>query len=214
VLAARVYGASDDWTRAEALLKKAIELDPSSLDAYGLLGQLYASQNRLDSARSMFEEIVKKRPGSVAAHTVVGLIHEAQGHTAEAQKWYERVLGIDPSAAVACNNLAYIYAEHGGNLDVALKLAQRARERLPDSPQVTDTIGWVYYRKRLFTAAIPLFERAVALAPKNPTYRLHLALTYRDAGEAAKAREAFSQVLAVGPESPEATEARKALGVM
>ena len=42
VFAARIHGAAGDWARAEALLKTAIETDPARLEAYSLLGQLYA----------------------------------------------------------------------------------------------------------------------------------------------------------------------------
>ena len=159
VFAARIHGGTGDWTRAEGLLKTAIETDPASLEAYGLLGQLYTSQNRLDAARETFEEVVKRRPEDVSAHTLVALIDEMQGNTAAARQRYEHIVRIDPNAAVACNNLAYIYAEHGGNLDVALQLAQRARQKLPDAPQIADTLGWVYYRKGLAQLAVPMFQR-------------------------------------------------------
>jgi len=211
VFAARIHGATGDWARAEALLKTAIEIDPSGLEAYGLLGQLYASQNRLDAARETFEGIVRQRPEQVSAHTVVALIHEMQGNTAAARQRYERIVQIDPNAAVACNNLAYIYAEHGGNLDVALQLAQRARQKLPEAPQVADTIGWVYYRKGLPRLAVPMFQQAVVKAPKSAVYHYHLGLAYQATGDKRKAREAFVEVVAISPESREAREARNFL---
>ncbi len=94
--------------------RPAIETDPASLEADSLLGQLYASQNRLDAARETFEEVVKWRQEDVSAHTLVALIEEMQGNTAAARQRYEHIVRMDPNAAVACNNLAYIYAEHGG----------------------------------------------------------------------------------------------------
>ena len=121
---------------------------------------------------------------------------------------------IDPNAAVACNNLAYIYAEHGGNLDLAVQLAQRARQKLPDAPQITDTLGWVYYRKDLAQLAVPMFQDAVVKLPKSATYRYHLALAYQAMGDKKKAREAFTEVIATNPESKEAGDARKALATL
>ena len=110
----------------------------------------------------------RTQPDSVAAHTMVAVLYEMQGNRAEARKRYERVLQIDSRAPVAANNLAYIYAEEGGNLDVALQLAQTAKQKLPDVPEVTDTVGWVYYKKDLPGLAIPLFEQALAKAPDQP----------------------------------------------
>jgi tetratricopeptide (TPR) repeat protein len=214
MFAARVHGAVGDWTRAEKLLTDAIDIDPNSLEAYGLLGQLYARENRLDAAREAFEAIAAQRPNAVSARTVVALIDEIRGNLAEARKGYERIVQIDPAAVVACNNLAYMYAEHGGNLDAALQLAQRARQKAPDAPEIVDTLGWVYYRKGLLQLAIPLFQQAVAKVPKSPTYQYHLALAYRDAGDTRKAREAFAKVVSIGPDSAEARAARSHLAQM
>ena len=85
---------------------------------------------------------------------MVGMLHELQNNKEEAKRWYEKALVADASAPVAANNLAWLTAEQGGNLDVAMQLAQTAKARLPDSPQVDDTLGWVYYKKGLHTLAI------------------------------------------------------------
>ena len=211
VFGARIHGATGSWARAESLLKGAIDVDASNLEAFRLLGHLYASQNRLDAARDAFEAIANTRPEEVSAHTMVAMIHEMQGNIAEARQRYERIVRTDTDAAVACNNLAYIYAEHGGNLDVALQLAQRARQKLPEAPQVADTLGWVYYRKGVAQLAVPMFQEAVVKEPTNPTYQYRLGLAYLAVGERRKGRETLMQVLSIAPESPEAGEARKAL---
>ena len=52
---------------------------PGRLQAYVLLGGLYAAQNRLDEARAQFENVVKQNPKSVPAQTMVGMLLEAQG---------------------------------------------------------------------------------------------------------------------------------------
>ena len=121
---------------------------------------------------------------------------------------------IDNSAPVAANNLAYIYAEEGGNLDVALQLAQTAKQKLPDMPEVNDTVGWVYYKKNLPGLAIPLFEQALAKAPDNPIYRYHVGLAHLKTGNKAKARAALELVVKNSPQSPEAAEARKVIASM
>jgi len=88
---------------------------------------------------------------------------------------YERILQIDPSAPVASNNLAFIYAEDGGNLDVALQLAEQARRKLPNAPEVADTAGWVYVKRGMPNVAIPLLEESVFKDPSNGTFAYHLA---------------------------------------
>jgi len=142
------------------------------------------------------------------------VLDEMLGNRAEARKHYEQVMQLDNSAPVAANNLAYLYAEEGGNLDVALQLAQTAKRRLPDNPAISDTVGWVYYKKGLPGLAIPLFEEALTKAPDSPVFRYHLGLAFLKSGDKVKARAALEMVTKNSPQAPEAAEARKALASM
>jgi tetratricopeptide (TPR) repeat protein len=212
LLAARTYRAAGDQTRTEQTLQQVIEREPSSLQAYGMLGQLYVSQHRLDDAIGRFEQMAARQPRPVAAQTMIAMILQTQGKYAEAQKGYERVLKIDSRAAVAANNLAWLYAERGGgSLEAALQLAQTAKQALPDQPEVSDTLGWIYYKRELAGLAIPPFLEAVAKSPSNSTYHFHLGLAYQKVGDFGKAKTSFEQALRLNPKFPEAGEARRAL---
>ena len=61
-LAARTYGVQRDLASTEKALRQAIAVDPVYLPAYSMLGQLYASQKRLDEARAGFEQLAKQMP--------------------------------------------------------------------------------------------------------------------------------------------------------
>jgi tetratricopeptide (TPR) repeat protein len=131
--------------------------------------------------------------------------------SADAQKRYEAIVATNQRAPVAANNLAWIYAENGANLDVALQLAQNAKSQLVDVPQVNDTLGWVYYKKDLPLLAIPPLEESVAKDPSNGSYRLHLGLAYAKAGQSDKARSALERALQLSPQVEGADVARKTL---
>jgi TolA-binding protein len=81
-------------------------------------------------------------------------------------------------------------------------------------PEVTDTVGWVYYKKDLPGLAIPLFEEALRKAPDHPAVRYHLALAHLKSGDKTKAKTAFELLVKNSPNSPEAAEARKTLATM
>ncbi len=196
-LAARAYTAAGDTQRTEQLLRRSIEIDPGNLEAYSLLGDLYASQRRLPEARASFEKILVKQPDSVALNTIVAMLYETEGNKAEARKRYERVLQLDQNAAVAANNLAYIYAEEGGNLDIALQLAQVAKQKLPDNPYVTDTLAWVYVKKDLATLAIPQLEQALTRMPDDAVLTYHLGIALVQAGSKTKGRKALERALSL-----------------
>jgi tetratricopeptide (TPR) repeat protein len=210
-VAARTYATLGETDKAEKALRQVIEVDPRRIEAFGMLGQLFLSQGRLDEARSEFDRIAEDDPSRVGAHTMVAIIDEARGKKSEARKRYERILQIEPKAAVAANNLAYLYAEEGGNLDIALQLAQTAKLSLPNQPEVNDTLGWVYYKRDLATLAIPPLKASVAADPSNPYYHYHLGLAYAKAGETAAARESLERVLELNPKFEEAEQVKAAL---
>jgi tetratricopeptide (TPR) repeat protein len=212
LLAARVYTLLGDVNATERSLRKVIEIDPAQFDAYVLLGQFYSSQRRLDEALAEFEKVAQLRPaGSVGAQTLVGMILQMQNKQAKAQASYEKVLSMDSSAAVAANNLAWLYAEGGGNLDVALELAQTAKSRLANSPEVSDTLGWVYYKKGMPSLAVKVFRESVDRAPKNAVYQYHLGLAYAKSGNDAQARKALEQALVLDPKFDGSADAQRVL---
>ena len=180
-------------------MRRVIEVDPSNLGAYELLGRNYIDQRKLDEAQREFEALLAVNPRSVGAQTVIGMLLHSKSKVDEAAKAYEKALEIDRSAAVAANNLANIYADRNQNLDDALKLAQTAAEKLPEEAAVTDTVGWVYYKKQLPTLAVPQFEKCVQKSPNNPLFHYHLGLAYALAGDTAKARGSARTVAAHQP---------------
>ena len=211
LLAASTYAAAGDPKKSEQALRKTIEVDGSNFQAYSMLGRLYLSQQRLDEALAEFDELSKRQPRPVQAHTIVGVILEAQKKPQEARKRYEQALAIDPDMPVAANNLAWMYAETGENLDIALQLAQAAARRLPNNPAIQDTLGWIYYKKGLATLAIAPFQKSIELDPKNPIFYFHLGLAHFKNGDSPKARIALRDALALAPNFTGAAEAKQVL---
>jgi tetratricopeptide (TPR) repeat protein len=130
---------------------------------------------------------------------MVGVLLEAQSKRGEAREVYEAITASTDNAPVAANNLAIIYADEGGNLDVALQLAQAAKQRLPDNPDVDDTLGWIYYKKDLPALAVQPLEESLKRRP-HPEVFYHLGLTYAKLGDAAKARDALERALKMNPD--------------
>ena len=124
---------------------------------------------------------------------------------------YQKALQIQHDNPAASNNLAYVMLETGGNVDVAISLAQTARRLMPDSPNAADTLGWAYYQKGLYPTAIDLFKEAVKKNPNNPTVHYHLGLAYQKSDQPSLAKEHLQQVLKLNPNYPEADGVRKAL---
>jgi len=209
--AGRTYAAGGDLAGAEALFRKALERDNTYLSAYGALGTLFASQGRLREARAEFEALAERMPKPVVPLTMIGLLLQAEGDHAGARTKFERVMQIDPQAAVAANNLAWIYADRGGNLDVALQLAQTAQKQLPDVAEINDTLGFIYYKKNLASLAISTLRVSAASEPGNPTYQYHLGLAYAGAGDSERAQQHLKRALSLNASFAGSQDARDRL---
>jgi Flp pilus assembly protein TadD len=118
---------------------------------------------------------------------------------------------VDPSAAVAANNLAWIYSESGRNLDIALQLAQTAHSKLPEAPEVADTLGFLYYKKNLLPQAIQSLRAAVEKDPTQPGYHYHLGLALAKSGDAAGAKGHLTTALSLKRDFAGSADARNVL---
>jgi tetratricopeptide (TPR) repeat protein len=211
MVAARAYAAANDQAGAERLLREILVRDSGNLAAYAALAQLYMRQQRLDEALTELNAVAARDPRSVAARTLAGMILQAQGKTADARARFEEAVRIDASTPVAANNLAWLIAEEGGNLDVALELAQAAKRGLPASPEVSDTLGYVYMKKNLLPQAVREFRAAVEKEDGNAGYHHHLGLALAKSGDKEGALRHLSKALQLNASFPGADEARAVL---
>jgi tetratricopeptide (TPR) repeat protein len=211
LLAARTYGAMQDFAEAEKVLRRAIEASPSLLPAYSMLGQVYLRQGKLDEARKEFDSLSGRQTNPVGSLTMAGVISQAQGNVDVARQRFERAVSLDPRAGVAANNLAWIYADSGQNLPQAVRLAETAAEVMPETPEVLDTLGWAYFKSRLPALAVPAFVRTVERAPRNPVYHYHLGLAYEQGGDRDSARRSLMRALELSPDFQGAADAKQAL---
>ena len=206
VLAAATYISTGDAALGERFLKDAIGLDNANLQAYGMLGSLYALQNRLAEARTEFERIAQRNPRSVAALTMVAVLLDMEQKYPEAEATYEKVLSIDSRAAIAANNLAWMLA--------ALTLAQTAKAQLPEHPSIDDTLGWIYFKSEMFGSAVTTLQSSVDHDANDPMSRYHLGFAYARTGDLAKSKTHLVRALQMNPKAPLADEARHVLSTI
>lgn len=210
-LLARVYNAAGDTTKEEETLRRAVTADPGFTNGYTSLARLYREQQRIDQALAEFQAIAARDASNVPAQTMVGILLAEQGKRDEAIEAYKQLVNGSELAAVVANNLAFMYAEQGRNLDLALELANSAKQRMPNHPNIDDTIGWIYYKKDLPALAVKPLESAVSQLPDHAPLLLHLGLTYAKLGEKVKARQTLERALKLDPRVAGGDEAKRVL---
>jgi len=187
-LLGQLWMQAKDTDQAEMAFKKAIELDNSILASYMNLGQLYQQAGKLDQAAQEYEAVLQKNSTVASAHILLGIIHERRKEYRKAQAQYEQALKLNPKFAPAANNLAWLMAEQGADLDVALSYAQTAREQKPDDPNIADTLGWIYYKKNAYLLAVNLLKEAAEKLPNEPVVQFHYGMAQYKNGTSAGAK--------------------------
>jgi len=194
-LLAAVYSQAGKDQESEAVLKKALEKDPKDAGADALLISQYVKTGRMDDALKQLDKLITKAPTNATAYTTKGMIFENQGKTKEAKEVYAQALRLNPKDAASANNLAYIYAEEGTDLQAGLGYAQMARKVQPDSPNVADTLGWIYYKLGNHSLARDQFLFAVSKDATEPVFQFHLGLAYKATGKTLEAQNALKRAL-------------------
>jgi tetratricopeptide (TPR) repeat protein len=213
-LEGKILVAEGKLDPAEAAFQKTLELDPNFSSAYDLLVQTYIATNKLPQASSELQAFLDKHPENVAALMVLALIYERMNDFPNARDAYEKVLSKSPDFALALNNLAYLYAERLNNLDKAYELAQKARDLQPTEASISDTLGWVLYKRGDYQQALTILRESAQKAPDNPEVQFHLGMASYMMGQTEAARAALQKAASTKIDFPAKEEAKQRLALL
>lgn len=194
--------------RANEIYQKLLQKNPNSGDLHAMLGELHqrmydenraAGMGELNIAADYFRKAAKITPDNPGLLVKLAILLETLELPQEARPLYENVLRLEPGNAIALNNLAFIKAEEGSDLDGALTMAQRAKQQVPNSLDVSDTLGWIYIKKNLPDEALRIYQDLVKKQPGNPIYRMHLAQAMFQKGDRPGARQELNTALKNNP---------------
>jgi tetratricopeptide (TPR) repeat protein len=177
---------------ARVAFVRAIELDSRNISAQITLAELESRAGNVDESIAIMERAAAAVPESADLQYRLALIYERNNRQSDAIDAYEKSISLNADLAAAKNNLAYLLAESGGDLDRALELAQQAKEQLPDDGSSADTLGWVLLKRGVPSAAIGYLQEAAERFPAQAfevqgIVRNHLAEAYERNKEGDKA---------------------------
>lgn len=197
--------------KAKSEFEQAIQLNPNDTTSYLQLGGIYQLKGDNDGAIAIFSKILAQRPNSAPVQLVLGNLYLDKHDYQKAKSYYEQAVANDPNLGIAASNLAYLYTIDGGNLDVALSYAQKAKQLLPEVPAITDTLGWVLYKRSNYDSAVPLLQECVQKDPQHAAFRYHLGMALMQSGKKDPAKKELEAALRLKLASPDSEEAKKAL---
>jgi len=104
------YLALDDWPRAEADLKRAVDIAPEEPTALNYLGYSWAERGLyLDEAFALIEKAVSLRPASGAIIDSLGWAHYQLGNYDDAVGHLEHAASLEPADPTITDHLGDVY---------------------------------------------------------------------------------------------------------
>jgi len=193
---ALLYQSMGNTDQAIDILAARITDEPDNVDHLLRLGVLYEEEEEYGKAEDLFERGLAIAPDHVELLFRLGVVYDKTGRKEALITQMEKVIEKDPDNAGALNYLGYTYAEKGENLDQAQTLIEKALALQPDDGYITDSLGWVYFKKGNIEKAVYYLEAAVSLVPDDPVLLEHLGDAYREQGKMEKALEMYRRSMA------------------
>jgi tetratricopeptide (TPR) repeat protein len=205
------YFSLKDLQKAETGARQTLALNPSTPDAWTLLANIDVARGDNGKAEADLRNAIAAQPRNVSNYVALAVHFEKQNKWDEAKKLFEKAHQMEPAAPNIAAELAFLYLEHGGDVNVAVSLAQAARQKLPEAPMTADALGWAYFKLGSSDLAIAQLKESAAKVPDNPVYQYHLGMAYLGARKPEMAAQSLRLALKRDPDFPDAANARAAL---
>jgi tetratricopeptide (TPR) repeat protein len=211
---ARLATASGKHDIAVEQYKQLAADDPRSTELQLALAEAYRNSGDRNAAVDTLEKAVQAEPKSTAGSLMLAQTLLTVGRVDDAKARYRRLLETQPNNANALNDLAYLMADSGENLDQALTYAQRGLQFAVEpglKTSLSDTLGWIYAKKNMNDAALQTLQALVRSNPRNPTYLYHLGSTLYQKGDRQNARVELEAALAAKPSASDEQKIKELL---
>jgi len=211
---ANLYVRDMRYDAAMARYQELLKTEPKSADLLLRVAETQRRKGDINGAIDTFRRASQAAPTDSRPLLQLGLLLDGTGRRDQAKPVYEQVLKIQPDQPIALNNLAFIKAEDGQDLDEALTMAQRARQGMPNSPDVMDTLGWIYLKKNLSDDAVRTFKELVMADPNRAAYRYHYGMALLQKGDKPSAKRELEAAIKFNPSKDDAGKIQKLLASM
>ena len=200
-----IFLAQKKIPQAIEAYQKAYRINPND-DVLEVLTSLMQMQDPPHAAIQFLNDALKQKPLNHAARLKLASIYQQQQNLKDAEAHYKTLLETQPDNALALNNLAWLYFQQ--HKPDALKLAERAYSKAPDTAIILDTYGLILVKQGELTQGIAILEKALQLSPTNGDIHYHLAEAHASHGNKDQAIKMLQAVLKDHPHFSE----RKAAG--
>ena len=195
------YEFNGNTKQALTAVQAARKLRPKSARLHFQEGWVHYHSRQWDQAIRIFEQVISKYPSDKAIVRrclfTLSNLYVQQGKMREGEEILEKILAQEPDNPSVNNDLGYLYADQGKNLEQAEQMIRKAVKVEPENAAYLDSLGWVLFKLGKFAEAIPHLEKAVKLpSGSDATIWDHLGDCYDSLQKSNKAQEAWQKAWA------------------
>jgi tetratricopeptide (TPR) repeat protein len=187
-------------------IKSAIKNFPENPEFILYLGSFYEEIEAYADAETTLKKGLEIAPEHIRIQFRLGVVYDKWGKKSESIASMQKVISLDPKNANALNYLGYTYADMGENLDEAESLIREALKYKPNDGYITDSLGWVLFKKGLYQEALIHLEKAVQLTSDDPIILEHLGDAYLKVHDKENALKYYKESLHKRTEDTESLE--------
>jgi len=180
LLLGRLYRLNNDLQKAEAELKTAIKLDPSSEEAVTTLAILYTDEGDTQHALQVLSS-VPDSARSAKLYSALGAAYEQRKDYKKAIESYQRAVVLDRDNLDAIRGLAENLL-NDGQTDAALEQYKVIADANPEDAQTYLRIAEIYRRQGKYDLALEDLKKADAMVPDSMDVPYNIAAVYQAQG--------------------------------
>ena len=172
-------------------MANALSLRSDIPQFYSFYASLVDEQRQPEKAVSILKDGVKKFPKDDQLEFYLGSMQDKAGMRDACIVTMRKVLELNPDHVQALNYLGYTLAEMDSHLDEAESFVRKALKLKPNDGYITDSLGWVMFRRGQFKEAVSLLEAAYKIKPEESIIAEHLGDAYLRYSLRDKARQMY-----------------------
>jgi tetratricopeptide (TPR) repeat protein len=160
---------------------------------------IYYHSHQYEKAVELYEAFLQKYPDATFAKQAkfsLSAIYVQLGEVTKGEQILERFLEENPDDPGVNNDLGYLYADQGKNLQKAKSMIEKAIKAEPENAAYTDSMGWVLFKLgELKEAKVFLIKASTLERGQDPTIWDHLGDCQLKLKEPDEAKKSWTKAL-------------------
>lgn len=208
------YQDEGEYEKALRYSRRGLRQNPDNIDYQFVVGTQYYQLGKLDSAAHYLENVVEQRPWYSSAVSNLGQVLLRQGKQERGKKliaradtlrqWEAKIEELEANAQIYNNTVDWVklgYAlQNSGRLKEAKEAFNVALSLDPNNLSYHNIIANLSVYLGDTAEAIRRYKSVIAADSSMASTWVNLGIVYYNAGELAKAREAFQHALQYNPD--------------